>query len=87
MSDRNDTLLELQAEVRALSQRLQRLEREVQGLRQPIPEEDLYILAAAVAAYLGKRAPLRQVRLLGTSHWSQNGKISIQASHRLQGGP
>ena len=87
MSDGNDTLQELQAEVRALSQRLQRLEREVQSLRQPIPEEDLYILAAAVAAYLGKRGPLRQVSLLGTSLWSQNDKISIQAPHRLQGGP
>ena len=79
-------LEELRAEVRALNQRLQLLERQVQSMREPIPEEHLVILAAAVAAYLGKRVPLRQVRLVGHSHWSQQGRVSIQASHRLQGG-
>jgi methylmalonyl-CoA carboxyltransferase large subunit len=46
------------------------------------PSEELVIvLGAAVAAFLGKRAPLRQIRLLGSAAWSQQGRVIIQASH------
>jgi methylmalonyl-CoA carboxyltransferase large subunit len=48
-----------------------------------ISEEILIALAAAVAAYLGKRAPIRHVRLLGTTAWAQQGRVNIQASHGL----
>jgi methylmalonyl-CoA carboxyltransferase 12S subunit len=48
-----------------------------------ISEEILIALSAAVAAYLGKRAPIRTVRLLGSANWAQQGRVSIQASHRL----
>jgi methylmalonyl-CoA carboxyltransferase large subunit len=48
-----------------------------------ISEEILLALTAAVAAYLGKRAPIRAVRLLGSTAWAQQGRVSIQASHRL----
>lgn len=48
-----------------------------------ISEEILLALSAAVAAYLGKRAPIRTVRLLGSSQWAQQGRVSIQASHRI----
>lgn len=46
-------------------------------------EEILLALSAAVAAYLGKRVPIRTVRLLGSSQWAQQGRVSIQASHRI----
>ncbi|MBS2038923.1 hypothetical protein JST97_28330 [bacterium] len=73
----------MRSEIRALAHRVELLEGEVRQLRQPIPEDDIFVLAAAVAAYLGKRAPIRQVRLLGTQSWSQQGRVSIQASRRL----
>jgi methylmalonyl-CoA carboxyltransferase 12S subunit len=48
-----------------------------------VGEELLLALSAAVAAYLGKRAHIRTVRLLGSTAWAQVGRVSIQASHRL----
>ena len=78
-----DELAQLRSEIRALGRRVEHLEGELQKLREPIPEDDIFLLAAAVAAYLGKRAPIRQIRLVGTSSWSQQGRVSIQASRRL----
>ena len=78
-----DELAQLRSEIRALGRRVEHLEGQVQALRAPIPEDDIFLLAAAVAASLGKRAPIRQIRLLGTSNWSQQGRVSIQASRRL----
>jgi methylmalonyl-CoA carboxyltransferase 12S subunit len=51
-----------------------------------ISEDVVLVLAAAIAAYLGKRAHIRQIRLLGSAPWAQQGRVSIQASHRLDGG-
>lgn len=48
-----------------------------------ITEELLITIAAAVAAYLGKRAPIRHVRLIGSTSWAQQGRVNVQASHRL----
>ncbi len=48
-----------------------------------ITEELLLAIAAAVSAYLGKRAPIRQVRLLSSQTWAQQGRAYIQASHRI----
>ena len=56
----------------------------------PAPEEIspevLLAISAAVAAYLGERAHIRAVRLVSTTRWSQEGRVSIQASHRLSRG-
>jgi methylmalonyl-CoA carboxyltransferase large subunit len=41
------------------------------------------VIGAAVAAFLGKKAHLRQVRLVGGSSWAQHGRATIQASHVL----
>lgn len=78
-----DDLAQMRSEIRALGRRVERLEGELQKLREPIPEDDIFLLAAAVAAYLGKRAPIRQIRLLSTTTWSQHGRVSIQASRSL----
>ncbi len=86
----------LRAQIEALNARLAELQKAA-GLAQPaapvaaaappvsetISEEILIALSAAVAAYLGKRAPIRHVRLLGTTAWGQQGRVSIQASHGL----
>lgn len=83
----NDEILQelraLREEVRALGQRMERLEALYHELAPPIPEEDLAILSAAVAAYLGKRTPLRQIRLVSSKNWAIQGRASIQASHQL----
>ena len=52
---------------------------------EPLSEELVIVIGAAVAAFLGKRAHVRQIRLLGSAVWSQEGRITIQASHRLAG--
>ena len=48
-----------------------------------IPEEELLAISAALAAYLGVRVHIRQIRLIGSGAWAQEGRASIQASHRL----
>ncbi len=50
-----------------------------------ITEEELLAVSAALAAYLGVRPHIRQIRLLSMTAWAQQGRVSIQASHRLQG--
>ena len=52
-------------------------------VREDISEEILMAISAAVAAYLGKRANIRTVRLLSSTAWAQQGRVNIQASHRL----
>ena len=49
-----------------------------------ISEEILLVISAAVAAFLGERAHVRQVRLVRSGAWAQQGRVSIQASHHLQ---
>jgi methylmalonyl-CoA carboxyltransferase large subunit len=53
-------------------------------VEEEISQEVLLAISAAIAAYLGKRARVRAVRLLGSTRWSQEGRVSIQASHRLE---
>jgi methylmalonyl-CoA carboxyltransferase large subunit len=47
-----------------------------------ISEEVLLVISAAVAAFLGERAHIRQVRLLHSDAWAQQGRVSVMASHR-----
>jgi methylmalonyl-CoA carboxyltransferase 12S subunit len=57
----------------------------VEALPAGIGEEELLAISAAIGAYLGVRAHVRQIRLVSTTAWAQQGRVSIQASHRLQG--
>ena len=89
---------QLQAQVDSLTERLAKLE--APAVAPPsaaaaaanvapadeISPEILLAISAAVAAYLGERAHIRAVRLVSTSRWSQEGRVSIQASHRLSRG-
>jgi methylmalonyl-CoA carboxyltransferase large subunit len=54
---------------------------EIDGLS----EDLILVIGAAVAAFLGKRAPIRGIRLLGSAAWAQQGRVTIQASHALAG--
>jgi methylmalonyl-CoA carboxyltransferase large subunit len=82
----------LRQEVGRLGERVTALERNAERIGQdeketnrpaeePLSEELIAVLGAAVAAFLGKKAPIRQVRLLGSTAWSQQGRVIIQASH------
>jgi methylmalonyl-CoA carboxyltransferase large subunit len=48
-----------------------------------LSEELILVISAAVAAFLGKKPHIRQIRLLGSSAWAQQGRATIQASHTL----
>jgi methylmalonyl-CoA carboxyltransferase large subunit len=48
-----------------------------------LSEELLLVISAAVAAFLGKKPHIRQIRLVGTAAWAQQGRVTIQASHTL----
>jgi methylmalonyl-CoA carboxyltransferase 12S subunit len=50
--------------------------------REEATEEVMLVIAAAVAAFLGERAHIRQVRLLASEAWAQQGRVSVMASHR-----
>jgi methylmalonyl-CoA carboxyltransferase large subunit len=48
-----------------------------------IPEHVLAAISACVAAYLGERVHIRQIRLVASPAWAQQGRVYIQASHTL----
>jgi methylmalonyl-CoA carboxyltransferase large subunit len=48
-----------------------------------ISDELLLVISAAVAAYLGVKPHIRQIRLVRSSAWAQFGRMTVQASHAL----
>jgi methylmalonyl-CoA carboxyltransferase large subunit len=48
-----------------------------------LSEELVVVIGAAVAAFLGKKPRIRQIRLLGSAGWAQQGRVTIQASHAV----
>jgi methylmalonyl-CoA carboxyltransferase large subunit len=48
-----------------------------------ITEEEVLAISAALAAWFGVHAHIRQIRLIRTGAWAQEGRVTIQASHRL----
>ncbi len=94
----NPLIRELQTQIAALEARIAQLEAQSKPAPAPTPipvpvsqpviqdqisEETMLIIAAAVAAYLGERAHIKVVRLASSHAWAQQGRVSIQASHRL----
>src|SRR6516164_5011688 len=88
----SDTLGAIRQELSRLSERVAALEAAVP--RAPVlapwppateglSEELVLVISAAIAAFLGKKPHIRQIRLLGTTAWSQQGRVTIQASHAL----
>src|SRR5258708_29969217 len=88
-------LEQLQAQMAEISRRIQMLEKGTAGAgAQPVPavaapapapaaitEEELLAISAAIGAYLGGRAHIRQIRLVSTTACAQQGRASIHAAH------
>lgn len=79
-------------ELNALRAELGRLSARVEALeaRPAAPEKDegweedeLVAVSAAVAAFLGEGASIRQVRLLRGRNWTRQGRVEIHHSHRF----
>lgn len=93
----SDQIQALQSQIEALTARIAQIEgfgakpapqpasvTAAPTVEEGITEELLLAIAAAVSAYLGKRAPIRQVRLVSSQAWAQQGRAYIQASHRIE---
>jgi methylmalonyl-CoA carboxyltransferase large subunit len=97
-----EILENVQAQLAALSERLDRMEAAAPkpsgdgsladaAAKEPAPEppkpeiteDELIAISAALGAYLGVRVRIKQIRLLHTDAWAQQGRASIQASHKL----
>ncbi|HEY4382138.1 MAG TPA: hypothetical protein VGN01_17445 [Acidobacteriaceae bacterium] len=48
-----------------------------------ISEEEVLAISAALAAWLGVQPHIRQIRLIRSGAWAQQGRVTIQASHGL----
>jgi methylmalonyl-CoA carboxyltransferase large subunit len=48
-----------------------------------VTEEEVLAISAALAAWLGVQPHIRQIRLIHTSSWAQQGRVTIQTSHGL----
>lgn len=83
----NDALAliaEMRAEIIALTLRVNALELAAAKLAAtpaPVSEEDMIAISAAVGAFFGVRARIRQVRLVHSSAWAQVGRMGTHASH------
>ncbi len=81
MSKTNETVAELKGLVAELAARVQMLE-EVAAKQHPEVSEDMLLaISAACAAYLGKRATIKQVHLRRGSSWTSQGRAAAQQSH------
>jgi methylmalonyl-CoA carboxyltransferase large subunit len=85
-----DALDALHLEVAQLGERVSALEKAAASVghglapapaTEALSEEIVLVLSAAIAAFLGKKAPLRQIHLLRTGAWAQQGRVTVQASH------
>ena len=59
------------------------------GGRAEVTPEMLVVIAAAVTAFLGKKVRIRSAKVLQSPYevvnpWSQQGRVSVQASHNFR---
>jgi methylmalonyl-CoA carboxyltransferase large subunit len=88
MSEPDDrTVAELLEAVRTLSARVEHLEAELQEARAatPVPDDVLVAISAAVAAFLGHRAKVKQVHYRTGAAWAQQGRAVVQGRHDIHG--
>lgn len=81
---------ELLARLEELTRRVEWLEASKPGgVHAPptVPPDVVLAISAAVTAYLGKRAKVRQVHLADSATWAQQGRASIMGSHSIPHGP
>lgn len=81
MSESHDTVAELKALVAELVARVQLLEEQAARRHPEVSEDVLLAISAACAAYLGKRAVVKQVHLRRSTTWASQGRAAAQQSH------
>ena len=75
-------IAQLREDLSTLKRRVGDLERQAATAAPVVPsEEEMLAISAAVAAFLGVRARIRQVRLVHSSAWAQVGRMGTHASH------
>lgn len=82
------TLAELQQTVRMLAERVEHLEAELRRVEQGtpgVPDEVALVIAAAVAAFLGHRAKIKQMHYRTGEAWAQQGRVVVQGRHNIHG--
>jgi len=67
--------------VAELAARVQTLEEQASQRHPEVSEDVLLAISAACAAYLGKRATIKQVHLRRGSTWASQGRAAAQQSH------
>jgi methylmalonyl-CoA carboxyltransferase large subunit len=91
MSDLLAAVEGLSDKVGALSARVEALESELSMVRADlppaeVPDEVVIAISAAVAAFLGHRARLKQVRYrTGGDAWTQQGRAAVQRRDVIHG--
>lgn len=83
------TTAELLARIEELTRRVEWLEASLSdGPPAPsaVPPDVVLAISAAVAAYLGKRATVRQVHFRSHSTWAKQGRAQVMASHGIPHG-
>ena len=66
------------------TRRVDRLEAELIAAREqhgPVPIDTILAISAAVAAYLGKKATVRQIHYSHSDTWARLGRSAVHASH------
>jgi methylmalonyl-CoA carboxyltransferase large subunit len=81
MSETNEIVAELKAHLAELEARVQVLDDQAAQRHPEVSEDVLLAISAACAAYLGKRAVVKQVRLRRAGGWSSQGRAAVQQSH------
>lgn len=76
-------IAQLKQMLEIITQRLTSVETTGEPAEERLSEETLIAIAAAVAAYLGHKPKIKQIRLVRSANWAQEGRVSIQASHRI----
>lgn len=81
------SVAELVDAVRSLSERVAQLEAELAQRREQnpgVPEDVAIAISAAVAAFLGHRAKVKQMHYRTGQAYAQQGRVVVQAHHNIQ---
>ena len=82
------TVAELLQAVRSLSERVAHLEAELAQRREEkpgVPDDVAIAISAAVAAFLGHRARIKQMHYRTGQAWAQQGRVVVQGRHNIHG--
>ena len=80
------TVDELVDAVRSLSERVAQLEAELAHRREQnpgVPDDVAIAISAAVAAFLGHRAKIKQMHYRTGQAYAQQGRVVVQAHHNI----